>query len=121
MVERPLGVTILGVLWLLGGLILLSGGAYTALLGGMAVGAWGWILGIAFMLWGILELILGLGSFMGWPIVWTLSLILAILSVIQALYAIFTQGWTYIISALIAVVIIYYLFQPDVRSWFGQE
>lgn len=121
MVDRPLGVTILGILWIIGGLILLSGGVYTALLGGMAIGTWGWILGIAFVLWGILELILGVGSFMGWPIVWWLSVGLAILSVVQALYAIFNQGWTYIISLLIAGVILYYLFQPDVKAWFGQE
>jgi hypothetical protein len=121
MAERPLGVTILGVLWIIGGLILLSGGLTVALVGGLAVGSWGWILGIAFMLWGILELVIGVGSFMGWPIVWGLGVVLAILSLIQAVYAIFTQGWTYLLSALIAVIILYYLFTPDVKAWFGQD
>ena len=121
MAERPLGVTILGALWIIGGLILLSGGLTVALFGGMAIGTWGWILGIAFMLWGVLELILGLGSFMGWPIVWVLSVVLAVLSLAQAAYAIFTQGWTYLLSALISVIILYYLFTPDVKAWFGRD
>jgi hypothetical protein len=121
MAERPFGITILGILWVIGGLILLSGGLTVALVGGAAIGSWGWILGIIYMLWGILELILGVGSFMGWPIVWMLGVALAILSVVQAIYAIFTSGWAYLVSALIAVVILYYLFQPDVKAWFGQD
>ena len=86
MAERPLGITILGALWIIGGLILLSGGLTVALVGGAAVGSWGWILGIIFMLWGILELAIGVGSFMGWPWVWIVSVVLAILSLVQAVY-----------------------------------
>ena len=121
MAERPLGITILGILWVIGGLILLSGGLTVALVGGAAIGSLGWILGIIYMLWGILELAIGVGSFMGWPLVWIVSVVLAILSVVQAIYAIFTQGWTYLLSALIAVIILYYLFQPDVKAWFGHD
>lgn len=119
--ERPLGVTILGVLWLIAGLILISGGAYTAIFGGMAFGSWGWILGIAFALWGLLELAIGFGTLMGWPWVWTVSAVLAGLSLLQGIYGLIAQGWTSLLSIIIAGVILYYLFTPEVKAFFGRD
>lgn len=119
--ERPPGVTILGVLWLIAGLILISGGAYTAIFGGMAFGSWGWILGIAFALWGLLELAIGFGTLMGLPWVWTVSAVLAGLSLLQGIYGLIAQGWTSLLSIIIAGVILYYLFTPEVKAFFGRD
>lgn len=118
MAERPLGITILAILWIVGGLILLFGGLSTSLVGGLAFGAAGGILGIVWIIWGIVELAIGVGSWQGWPWVWTVGVVLAVLSALQALYAVVTQGWGYLLSLIIAGIILYYLFTPDVKAWF---
>lgn len=119
--ERPLGVTILGILWLIAGLVLTSGGAYTALFGGLAFGSWGWILGIVFILWGLLELAIGFGTLMGWPWTWVVGVVLAVLSLAQGVYGLVAQGWTSLVQVAIAAIILYYLFTPEVKGFFGRD
>jgi len=118
MTQRPLGVTILAILWILAGLVLLFGGLSTALVGGLAFGAVGGLLGIVWIIWGIVELAIGIGSWQGWPWVWTVGIVLAVLSVLMALYSLVTQGWTHLLSLIIAGIILNYLFTPDVKAWF---
>jgi hypothetical protein len=119
--ERPLGVTVLGILWLIAGLIFTSAGAYTTLFGGLAFGSWGFIIGIGFILWGLLELGVGLGTLTGRTSAWVVGIVLAVLNLVEGIYGLFAQGWTSLLTVAIAAIILYYLFTPEVRAFFGQD
>ncbi|MEN6342976.1 MAG: hypothetical protein ABFC89_10520 [Methanospirillum sp.] len=125
MAERPLGITILAVLWILSGILLILGGAGFAFLagavGGVALGALGAVIGIVLIVWGLVEIVLGYGALQGWPWVWLVGVILTVLSLIEGIYMLITTGWSAIISLIIAAIILYYLFQPNVKSWFGRS
>jgi len=116
MPERPLGVTIIGILWIIGGLIgLFSGIAVAAFLGVL-----GLALGGVLIIIGLVDITLGVGCFMAWPWVWTVGMIFTIISLILGIASLFTSGAGAIISIIIAVIILYYLFQPYVKAYFGK-
>jgi len=125
MAERPLGVTILAVLWIISGILLILGGAgfafLTGAVGGVALGALGAVIGIVLIVWGLVEIVLGYGGLQGWPWVWLVGVILTVLSLLEGIYMLITTGWSAIISLIIAAIILYYLFQPNVKSWFGRS
>jgi hypothetical protein len=120
MAERPLGVTIIGILWIIGGLLLLMSGIGAATFGGLLLGPTGTAFGAVFILLGLFNIIIGIGCFTGWSWVWTIGVILTLISLLNAIYAIFTIGWGALLSLLIAVIILYYLFQPNVKAYFGK-
>jgi hypothetical protein len=120
MAERPLGVTILGILWLIGGIVLLAMGASAAFLGGMLMGAVGAAFGGAFVILGIVEIAIGIGCFKGWGWVWTVAVIIAIINLLTGIYALVTTGFSALLSLIITIIILYYLFQPNVKAFFGK-
>lgn len=120
--QRPLGVTILAVLAAIAGILGLLGSL--ALMGLMTAG------GGALMIIGLVSLVLsilylafawGAWTLASWG--WTLGVGLAAASILLTLFG-FTQGTQEIIGALISLaisgVILYYLFQPDVKAAFGR-
>ena len=121
--ERPLGVTILAILAaILGVLGLLGSVALLGLSGVAGVGGG--------VLWGILSLVLAVAylafAYGAWslqPWAWTLGVGIAAVGILWALYW-FTQPGGSIVSLIINValsgVILYYLFQPDVKAAFGR-
>jgi len=120
MSDRPLGVTIIGILWIIGGLLLLLGGGGLALGFGALFGAMGVAFGAFFAIIGLLELLLGVGCFMAWPWVWTVGVIITAINLLSAIYAVITTGWGALISLIISLIILYYLFQPHVKAYFGK-
>jgi hypothetical protein len=119
--ERPLGITILailaaiaGVLGLLGslGLMALSG------LGGLFL-----IIGLVTLVLSVLYLAFAYGAWTLQPWGWTLGVGISVASIVITLIQL-TQGQSTIVSALISIaisgVILYYLFQPDVKAAFGR-
>jgi hypothetical protein len=120
MTERPLGVTILGILWILGGLLALLGGLGIAAIGSMIAGPFGLAIGIVFIIIGLVDLALGIGCFKAWPWVWTVGVVFSILSIIMGLYSLVTTGLAAVIGLIIPVIILYYLFQPNVKAYFGK-
>ena len=121
MTERPLGVTILGILWIIIGLLALLGGLGVAVVGTLLAGIFGLIIGFVLVIIGIIDLALGIGCFKAWPWVWTIGVILSILNIVIGLVSLLTSGAGALISIIIAVVILYYLYQPQVKAYFGQK
>ncbi|OLS29513.1 MAG: hypothetical protein ThorAB25_16070 [Candidatus Thorarchaeota archaeon AB_25] len=114
--ERPLGVTIIAILQLIGSLVLIFGG-YTALLVALGLGIFGFIaviLGGVLLFFGIIGFIIfwGLWTLKGWA--WMLAFILNLLSVIFALLSFD------IISLIIPLIIVIYLNQGEVKAAFGR-
>lgn len=122
MAERPLGVTIIGILWILNGLLWLVlgflGGAALAVIG---LGVLGAAVGIILIIVGLIFLFLGIGCFKGWGWVWIVGVILTAIGVLMGIVSLFTSWVTGLFSIIIGVIILWYLFQPQVKAYFGNS
>ena len=120
MSQRPLGVTIIGILWILGGLLMLVagfvGGAILAVsgLGGIRAA-----IGVVFFIIDIVDVLLGVGCFMAWSWVWIVGIIFSAISILIGLVSLFTTGINALFGIIISAIILWYLFQPQVKAYFG--
>ncbi|HOT03460.1 MAG TPA: hypothetical protein PK069_04715 [Methanolinea sp.] len=117
MAERPLGVTIVAILWIIGGLITLFGGIGFVVLFGEALGSLMEPFGVIYMILGILGIILGIGALSAWSWVWTGGIVITIIDLIMGFASFFSTG---LISIVISALILWYLFRPDVKAYFGK-
>jgi hypothetical protein len=78
-------------------------------------------LGAVLIIVGLVDLALGVGCFMAWPWVWTVGVIFTVIGLLISIASLFTSRAGAIISIIIAVVILYYLFQPHVKAYFGKS
>jgi hypothetical protein len=127
-----MGVTILAVLAIIGGLLgllaacgLIGLGSFAAASGVTTVGIVGAgaiILGILYLLVSAGELGFGIGAWTRQPWAWTAGVASqAGVIVINVLDMIMGGGFvTPIISIIIAAAIIYYLFTPEIKAYFGR-
>jgi len=136
--QRPSGITflgamyiLLGILSLLWGLLQFNVGAVTSLTGAIfgsgsistfgSATAWQGFLGVGSA---ILDFIVayGLLGLRRWG--WLLALIAVGVTVVQGLLGLFSGGvWTFMCGAaglVIPAIILYYLLKPEVRKAFGQ-
>ena len=118
---RPVGVTILAILEIMSGVTAIGFGVFfTALLGSMGgsiVGGEGAILGVITgiaVTIGITSFVMAWGLLKGKPWAWTITLILTIISFISNALS------TNIVGLILGFVILYYLFRPHVKSYFGK-
>ena len=145
--RRPTGVTILGVLAILGGIALLVGGI--ALIGlGLVIGTYAGsaftnalsnagysglasigagtlaifllALGAIILILGILYFAVGIGYFGGKGWAWTLGIIVTILSVILDAVQIGFGAVSNAFGLVIGILILYYLTRPHVKAFFGK-
>ncbi len=135
--QRPMGITILAILGIIGGVLGILGGcgvvAGGALLGAAGVqagesnvGALGGLLsvyGILLLVISVAWIVFGIGAWTLKPWAWMLGLILVGASIVLSLLSIIA-GWStigsQIISIVIDAVIVYYLMTPDVKRAFGR-
>ncbi len=146
--KRPTGVTILGVLAILGALGgLLSGVALIGLglllgtlvtdaaianaiatsgypglssLGVGTISALLLALGGVVLILGILYLAVGIGFFSGKGWAWTLGIIVSVVGIILDVVQIGFGGYSSIVGLIIGFLIIYYLMRPHVKAFFGK-
>jgi len=117
---RPLGVTILGILWIIGGLFAIFGGVIGgAILSVAGFGGLGAALGVTAFIIGIIDLLLGIGCFKAWSWVWIVGVIFSAISILIGIVSLFTTGFSALLGIVIAAIILYYLFQPQVKAYFG--
>lgn len=121
--ERPLGVTIIAILAAIGGILGLLGSLAVLGISGAAGVGGGVLWGIIFLVLAVASLAFAYGAWSLKPWAWTLGVGLAVLNVLMALYW-FTQPGGSIVSLIISLaingVILYYLFQADVKAAFGR-
>ena len=124
MTERPLGVTIIGILWILSGLLALFGGIGITVLGSLVAGPIGGIiglgLGVVLLVIGIIEFVLGIGCFRKWGWVWTVGVVVTIISLLAGIVNLFRTGAGALLGIVISVVILWYLFRENVKKYFGK-
>ncbi|HEX6818254.1 MAG TPA: hypothetical protein VF120_07765 [Ktedonobacterales bacterium] len=140
--ERPTGVTILAILAIIGGVFGLCGGGLGLLggaLGGAAAGSLGasgattsdtaalaadagvlTIISIGLLVLSVFYIILGIGALRLSPWAWTLGVALsAVAIIVDVVEAVLTHSFVSpIIGIVISGIILYYLFQPNVRQAF---
>jgi hypothetical protein len=115
--RRPLGVTIVAILMAINGISLIVSGATAAgLIAVPFVGAVGFVLiaiGIAFLgvAWGLIT-----GK--GWA--WIVTVILSIIAIISSIISIASGHFGAVIHLILSGVILYYMYRPDVKSYFGR-
>ncbi len=113
-----MGVTILGVLGITIGLLSIGGGA-TVLATSSDVAALA--LNAVAVLLGVLFLVSGIGFFQGKKWAWTLGLLVGVLSIFRNLVEA-AQGLvvTAVPGIVLAVIVVYYLTTPSVKTYFGR-
>ena len=108
--HRPLGVAVIAVLTIIGGIIFLVSGLVLLIIG----------IGIILLALGIAYLVMAYGLWKGKGWAWTITLILSAIGIIVAVVSIATGNVGGIISIIINGVIIYYLYRPNVKAFFGK-
>jgi uncharacterized membrane protein HdeD (DUF308 family) len=108
--HRPLGVTIIAVLTIIGGLIFLASGLVLLIIG----------IGIILLALGIAYLVMAYGLWKGKGWAWTITLILSAIGIVVALISIAAGNIGAIFSIVIHGVVIYYLYRPNVKAFFGK-
>lgn len=137
--DRPLGVTLIGVLYalfagffLLGGLVLVVGGGVIAgllvsLIPGLGgqLGALGGVLialiGILVAVVGVLLLLVTIGFFKGRGWAWTTVLILEAIGAAIDVLNLIDGDYTALLWIALAGLIIWYLFEPAAKAFFGKS
>jgi hypothetical protein len=114
--NRPLGVTIIAILAVLGGI-----GSF---LSGLTVLAIIPILGIIF---GGILIIIGLayfavayGLWKGLRWAWILTLIVSVIGIIVGLGSIVVGNVDSLFHVIVNAIVIYYLYRPNVKAYFGK-
>jgi hypothetical protein len=127
---RPTGVTILGILGIISGALLLFAGlifaGLAAISPGMDAGMFGGvvgaligILGAVFIALGVAYFFVAWGLLKGKPWAWTVTLILTIIDIAVGVVSIIANPAS-IIGLIINGIILYYLFRPHVKAYFGK-
>ena len=114
--QRPIGVTIIALLAILGGIAFLASGLGTLVLIpliGIFLGSGMFILGLAYFL-----MAYGLWKGKGWA--WTLTLILSGIGIIIGIGSIVVGNFGSIFHTIINAIIIYYLYRPNVKAFFNR-
>jgi hypothetical protein len=108
--HRPLGVTIIAILTLIGGILFLASGLVLLIIG----------IGIILLALGIAYLVMAYGLWKGKEWAWTITLILSAIGIIVAIVTIVLGNVAAIINAIIHGIVIYYLYRPNVKAFFGK-
>jgi hypothetical protein len=134
--QRPLGITILAILGIIGGVMGLLGGC-GAIAGGALVGALGaqagvgavaagggllGLLGIVTLAMAVGWIAFGIGAWTLKPWAWMLGLVLVGISIVVALVTVLSGGdfGSQLLGLVIDGVIVYYLMTPEVKQAFGR-
>ncbi len=129
--DRPLIVTIIGVLYALGAIILIIAGA-ALIVGGDALidelikqdasldalQGLGLGLGAAYLILGLFYGVISYGFFKGWSIMWYLGVIFTIIGALFSIATIVLGGFAMIITLIVELIILLYLFKPNVKLFF---
>lgn len=108
--HRPLGVSIVAILTAIGGVVFLTSGSVLLIIG----------IGIIFLAIGIAFLVVAYGLWRGKRWAWTVTLILSVIGIILAIASLAVGNMGAIVSIIIHGVVIYYLYRPNVKAFFGK-
>ena len=127
---RPMGITILAVLSAIGGVLGILGGVALIGLGGLAATSTGTaayfglgaVWGILILASAVASLVFAYGAWTLKPWAWPLGVALQIIGLALSALSVISGGdiSSQIISVVISLIILYYLFQPNIKAVFGR-
>ncbi len=115
---RPTGVTILAILEIISGIIAIAAGLLIATLSsmiGIEFGTIGVTISVIVIALGVASFVMAWGLLQGKSWAWTSTLVLTIISLI------FDLAGANLVGLIIEGVILYYLFRPNVKAFFGKS
>jgi hypothetical protein len=123
--NRPILITIIAILYFLAGIFVVIGGILMITgtiavedveedLKGLASAG-----GAVLVVMGLISIVLAGGFWNGWKIMWYLGVIFTAISLIMGVASLFTGVFVGIITLIIDALIMYYLFRPGVKAFFG--
>ncbi|MBR6037928.1 MAG: hypothetical protein IKP53_04155 [Candidatus Methanomethylophilaceae archaeon] len=118
--SRPLLITIIAILYFIAGVLGVLAGILL-LVGGAAVGelALGGMTGGILVVMGLINLVIAGGFWNGWKAIWYLAVIFGFISIILCVVGLFTTGGVSIVGLIIQALLLYYMFRPNVKEFFG--
>jgi uncharacterized membrane protein (DUF2068 family) len=97
---RPLGVTILAILTIISGI--------------------GFLVSVILIPLGIANLVVAYGLWKGKKWAWTITLVLSLIGIALGLASVVTGSIVAIWPVIINAIVIYYLYRPNVKAFFGR-
>lgn len=148
-VDRPLGVAVLAVLDIIGGILAFIGGITMAAVSAMvnnpdirdmirdqmiSAGVANVdaildmlvtvliVVGVIMFIMGLVGVVVGWGFWAGKQWAWIIGVIFYVVGVVISVVGMVWPVWspTSVIGIIIGAVILYYLFRPNVKAWFGR-
>ncbi|MGC2428172.1 MAG: DUF2127 domain-containing protein [Nitrososphaeraceae archaeon] len=114
--QRPLGVTIIAILTIIGGI-----GFITSGVGAITIAhLFGAGIGGALVAIGIAYFVMAYGLWKGKRWAWTITLILSAIGIILGIGSIASGNVGAIFHIIINAIVIYYLYRPNVKAFFGR-
>lgn len=110
--NRPFGVTIIAILAILGGI--------GALVAGITLVGIIPFLGAALIIIGLAYFGVAYGLWKGLKWAWIITLIVTVIAFISEIGSIIVGNVGAVIPVIINAIIIYYLFRPNVKAYFGR-
>ena len=118
--SRPLLITIIAILYFIAGVLGVLAGILL-LVGGATVGelALGGMTGGILVVMGLINLVIAGGFWNGWKAIWYLAVIFGFISIILFVVGLFATGGVSILGLIIQALLLYYMFRPNVKEFFG--
>ncbi len=114
--SRPLGVTIIAILAVIGGIgSILSGFAIMAIIPLLGI-----IFGGLLIIIGLAYFVVAYGLWKGLNWAWNITLIVSVIGIIVGLGSIVVGNVGALFHLIVNVIVIYYLYRPNVKAYFGK-
>ncbi len=119
--ERPLLITIIAVLYFLGGAAFLLFSAWVFVDGvtDETLNETGIVVGAIATIAGAICLAIGAGFWKGWRTIWHLAAIFGVIGCLLCLLMIVGNNLTAILLLIVQVLLLYYIYKPKVKEFFG--
>ena len=121
--RRPLAVTIIailaiivGILSIMSGLLPLTAAAFIPEASGLLLGAGAVLIAI-----GIVYLVVSYGLLKGKGWAWSITLIVSYIQIVVSIIAIIGGNFFAVGHLIISLVIVYFLYRPSARDYFGKR
>jgi hypothetical protein len=137
---RPTGVTIIAILNVISGIVMIAGGIGLAAIGSILptmttldpnasgqlavaglLGVGGIAVGGILIILGIISFIVAWGLLKGKGWAWSVTMVLSIISIVIGVISMVAGSFGSIVNIIIAGIIIYYLYRPHVKAFFGKS
>jgi lysylphosphatidylglycerol synthetase-like protein (DUF2156 family) len=114
--NRPLGVTIIAILAVIGGIGSLSSGLVVLTL----IPVLGIIIGGILIIIGLAYFAVAYGLWKGLKWAWIITLIVSVIGIVVGLGSLAVRDTASIFHIIVNAIVIYYLYRPNVKSYFGK-